>query len=430
MSTTGPPDAPVPDRPRSRLRTLAGSHTIDVSPLREHPDYRRLWTGVTVSQLGSQMTLVAVPVQVYALTGSSFAVGMIGLVGFVPLVVFGLYGGALADSLDRRRLAMITSSGLLLSSFVLFLQALLHLDQLWLLYVVVAVQAGLFAVDNPTRNAILPRLVPREQLPAANALAQATFNLGLTVGPLVAGVVIKLAGLPAAYAVDALSFLAALYVLSRLPALPPLGEVARAGFRSVVEGLRFISTKTVVLVGFLIDIAAMVLAMPKALYPELGDRVFGGGATSVGLLFSAMGVGALLAALLGGWMSRARRHGLAVAVAASAWGLAIVGLGLSPWLWLGLVFLALAGAADMVSAVFRNSILQAAAPDEMRGRLYGLNIVVVTGGPRLADVRAGSMAAIFSPGVSIIGGGVACVVVVVLLALRFPAFTRYRPGSE
>ena len=193
--------------------------------LRDNRDFRRLWTGITVSQLGSQMTLVAVPVQVYDLTKSSLAVGMLGLVGLVPLIVFGLYGGALADALDRRKLAMITSAGLLLTSVVLVLQAVLGLDQLWLIYVVIAVQSALFAIDNPTRNAIIPRLLARERLPAANALTQLTFNLALTVGPLVAGVVIATAGLKTAYAIDALSFLAALYVLSRLPPLPPEGEV-------------------------------------------------------------------------------------------------------------------------------------------------------------------------------------------------------------
>ena len=410
---------------RSRLGRAVRAVTLDVSVLRDNPDYRRLWTGITVSQLGSQMTLVAVPVQVYDLTRSSLAVGMLGLVGLIPLIVFGLYGGALADALDRRMLAMITSAGLLVTSVVLVLQAMLDLDQLWLIYAVVAVQSALFAIDNPTRNAIIPRLVTRERLPAANALAQLTFNLALTVGPLVAGLVITLAGLETAYAIDALSFLAALYVLSRLRPLPPEGNPRRAGFRSVLEGLRFVSTRTVLMVSFLADIAAMVLVMPKALYPELADKVFGGGPDTVGLLFSALGVGGALAAVLGGWMSRVHRHGLAVLVAVAAWALAILGFGLSPVLWVGLIFLALAGASDLVSAVFRTSILQSAAPDEMRGRLFGLNIVVVTGGPRLADVRAGAVAVLFSPIVAVVSGAITCLVALVLLVMRFPAFARY-----
>ena len=410
---------------RSRISRVVRAVALDVSVLRDFPSYRRLWTGITVSQLGSQMTLVAVPVQVYELTKSSLAVGMLGLVGLVPLIVFGLYGGALADALDRRKLAMITSAGLLLTSAVLVMQSVLALDQLWLIYVVIAVQSALFAIDNPTRNAIIPRLVPRERLPAANALAQLTFNLALTVGPLIAGLVIAVAGLQTAYAIDALSFLAALYVLSKLPSLPPEGTARRAGFRSVVEGLRFVSTRTVLMVSFLADIAAMVLVMPKALFPELADKVLGGGADTVGLLFSALGVGGALAALLGGWMSRVHRHGVAVLLAVAAWALAIIGFGLSPVLWVGLVFLALAGASDLVSAVFRTSILQSAAPDKMRGRLFGLNIVVVTGGPRLADVRAGAVAVMFSPITAVVSGGITCLVALVLLAMRFPAFVRY-----
>ena len=410
---------------RSRIGRAVRAVALDISVLQDYPSYRRLWTGITISQLGSQMTLVAVPVQVYDLTKSSLAVGMLGLVGLVPLIVFGLYGGALADALDRRKLALLTSTGLLVTSVVLVLQAVLDLDQLWLIYAVVAVQSALFAIDNPTRNAIIPRLVERDRLPAANALAQLTFNLALTVGPLVAGLVIALAGLETAYAIDAASFLAALYVLSRLPPLPPEGNPRRAGFRSVVEGLRFVSTRTVLLVSFLADIAAMVLVMPKALYPELAEKVFGGGPDVVGLLFAALGVGGVLAAGLGGWMSRVHRHGVAVLVAVAAWALAIIGFGLSPVLWLGLVFLALAGASDLVSAVFRTSILQAAAPDEMRGRLFGLNIVVVTGGPRLADVRAGTVAVLFSPIVAVVSGGIACLIALVLLAMRFPEFVRY-----
>jgi len=410
---------------RSRFGRAARAVAIDVSLLRDNPAYRQLWVGLTVSQLGSAMTLVAVPVQVYALTKSSLAVGMLGLVGLVPLIVFGLYGGALADALDRRRLALLTSTGLLVTSAVLVAQAALDLDQLWLIYAVVAVQAALFAIDNPTRNAIIPRVVEPGRLPTANALAQLTFNLGFTVGPLIAGVVITVAGLETAYAIDAASFLAAVYALSRLPPLPPDGNARRAGLRSVLEGLRFVSTRTILLVSFLADIAAMVLVMPKALYPELAETVFAGGPDTVGLLFGAMGAGGLVAAALGGWMSRVHRHGLAVLVAVAAWALAIIGFGLSPVLWLALGFLALAGASDLVSAVFRTSILQGAAPDEMRGRLFGLNIIVVTGGPRLADVRAGAVAVLFSPTVAVISGGITCLVALVLLLMRFPAFARY-----
>jgi MFS family permease len=420
-ATDRPAGAPAAGRLRRAVRTVI----LDITPLRISPSYRRLWAGMTVSQLGSQMTLVAVPIQVFDLTDSSFAVGMIGAVGLGPLIVFGLYGGALADSVDRRRLAMWTSAGLLVSSAVLLAQALAGAHSLWLLYAVVAVQAALFAIDNPARNAIIPRLLPRDLLPTANALSQATFNLGLTVGPLVAGVIIGAVGLGAAYAIDAASFLFALYALWRLPPMPPMHDAPRAGFAAVAQGLRFAVSRPVLGVAFLADIAAMVLAMPKALYPEIGTDVLHGGPTVVGLLYAAPGIGALLAGLVGGWVRHVRRHGLAVLLSIAGWGLAVAGFGVSRAVWLALLFLALAGAADMISAVFRGTILQTAAPDELRGRLFGLHIVVVTGGPRLADVRAGATAVLVGPQAAVIAGGLACVAAIAALAVRFPVFTRY-----
>ena len=408
-----------------RVRRAVRAATIDITPLRRYPAYRRLWAGLTVSQLGSQMTLVAIPIQVYARTGSSFAVGMIGAVGFVPLVIFGLYGGALADALDRRRLSLITSSGLLLTSAVLLAQAVAGIGSLWLLYVMVAIQSGLFAVDNPSRSAIIPKLLPKEELPTANALSQATFNLGLTVGPLIAGVVIGWLGLGVAYGLDAASFFMALYAIWRLPSMPPHRDAPRAGFASVVEGLRFAATRPVLGVSFLADIAAMVLAMPKALYPEIGTHVLHGGPSVVGLLYAAMGAGALIAALLGGWVRRVRRHGLAVLIAVACWGFAIAAFGLSRTVVWALIFLAIAGAADVISAVFRNTIMQSAAPDALRGRIFGLQIVVVTGGPRLADIRAGATSAWVGPEAAVVAGGLACVAAIALMAARFPVFVRY-----
>ena len=377
-----------------------------------------------MSQLGSQMTLVAVPVQVYELTKSSLAVGMLGLVGLVPLIVFGLYGGALADALDRRRLAMHhVEPGCCVTSAVLVTQSVLALNQLWLIYVVIAVQAALFAIDNPTRNAIIPRLVPRERLPAANALAQTD------VQPRAHGwTAHRRSGDRCCRAADRVRDRRALVPRSALRAVEGCRRCHRtetrgdAGLRSVVEGLRFVATRTVLMVSFLADIAAMVLVMPKAVFPELADKVLGGGADTVGLLFAALGVGGALAAAarrLDGprappWRRRAARgrrlgpgdHRLRVCrrSSGSVWSSSL-----------------LAGASDLVSAVFRTSILQSAAPDEMRGRLFGLNIVVVTGGPRLADVRAGAVAVLFSPVMAVVFGGIACLVALVLLAMRFPA---------
>lgn len=407
------------------LPTAVRRLAVDVSPLRESPPFRRIFLSSTVSQLGTQMTAVAVPVQVFAITHSSFAVGLIGLVAVVPLVTFGLLGGAIADSVDRRRLTMVTSSALAVLSLLLVVQAAAGWNRLPLLYAVIGLQAGLFAVDSPARNTFAPRLLPPHQLPAATALGQIGFNAGFTLGPLLAGVLIGSIGLFAAYLVDVLSFAFALYALVRLPPMPPAGGGAKMGLGSVAEGFRFLRTQRVLLMTFLVDINAMVFGMPRALFPALAATTFGGGARTVGLLYSAPACGALLGALVSGPLGRVRRQGLAVLLAIVAWGLAITAFGLTDVLWLGLVFLALAGAADMVSSVFRNTILQVATPDELRGRLNGVFIVVVAGGPRLGDLESGSVAALVSPTFSVVSGGLACVAVLGLLAAAVPSFARY-----
>ncbi len=409
------------------LRELA----LDLTPLRTSADYRRLWIGDAVSVIGTQMTAVAVPVQVYDITGSSFAVGLVGLVSFLGLVSFGLLGGAIADARDRRKVALTTSSGLALVSIALFLQALAGGSRVWPLYLLVAAQAALFAVDSPARRAITPRLIPPEQMPAASALGFIYFNVGVVLGPLLAGAIISWAGLRAAYAIDAVSFLAALYALSRLAPMPPLGDTMGAGWGAVVEGLRYLRSQHVLLMTFVVDLNAMIFGMPRALFPALAAGTFHGGSRTVGLLYAAPAIGALLAAAVGGWFGRVRRQGLAVLVSVAVWGLAIVGFGLTRTLWLAVVFLAVAGGADMVSAVFRNTILNVSSPDHMRGRLSGVFIVVVAGGPRLGDLEAGAVAAMVSPAFSIVSGGVACVVGVLALGLAVPKFARYReePGD-
>ncbi len=411
-----------PMRPsRPRWRTLL----TDVAPLRVSADYRRLWFGLTVSQLGQQMTAVALAIQVYAITRSSFAVGVVGICAFVPLVVFGLYGGAIADSMDRRRLALVASTGLWLLSIVLAAQALAGLRSVLLLYVVAALQAACYAVNNPARAAIIPRLLPPPLLPAANALSTASFNLGFTVGPLLGGVVIGWLGLGAAYLVDCVTFTAALYALWRLPPVPPEGEVRRAGLQSVLEGLRYLRTRPNVLMTFLVDLCAMVLAQPRALFPAIAGGFYGGGTRTVGLLAASPAIGSLVAVVFSGPLGRVRRQGLAILVCVVAYGAAVAAFGLTRTLWLGVVFLALSGAADMVSSVFRNTILQVATPDAMRGRLQGVFIVVVAGGPRLGDFTAGTIAAISTEAFAVVSGGCACMVAVGLLAARYRGFARY-----
>lgn len=398
---------------------------LDVTPLQANPAYRRLWFGTTIAAVGQPMTALAVSIQVYDITGSSLAVGMVGAAAFLPLVLFGLYGGSIADSHDRRQVALAASVGLWVSSIVLFVQALLHWDSLWLLYAVVAVQSAFFAVNNPARSAMLPRLLDSHLLPAANALSTVTWNLGFTLGPLLGGAIIAGFNLTAAYAVDVVTFVAALYGLSRLPAMPPLGEARRFGLRSVVEGLAFLRSRRNLLMTFMVDLAAMVLAQPRALFPALAVTVYGGGARTVGLLSAAWPLGSLAAAAFSGWLGRVRWQGRMVLAMVIGYGISIALFGVAGSLPLALLFLALAGAFDMVSAVFRSTILQVAAPDELRGRLQGVFIVVVAGGPRLGDTVTGISSAALGEVVAMVAGGSACVAVVCALALRFPAFARY-----
>jgi len=405
------------------LRRIA----IDTRPLR-HPAYRRLFVGQGVAFVGFQVTAVAVPVQVYDISRSSFWVGILGLVGLVPLVLFGLWGGAVADAVDRRRLLLLSSAVLWGVTLVLLAQAVAGLRNLPLILALVAVQSAAFAVSSPTRNAIIPRLLSRDLVPAANTLNFTVTNVGTVAGPLLAGVVIaRWGGFAAAYAIDAVLFTVALYAALRLPSLPPTAaadQPARPGLRSVVDGLRFIAGQPVLLMSFAVDIIAMVFAMPRALFPEVAETRFGGG-EAVGWLFAAIAIGAVLGGLSSGWIGRVRRQGVALTVAIVGWGLAVALSGLAQALWLAVVLLAVAGAADLVSAVFRQTILQVYAPDEMRGRLQGVFIVVVAGGPRLGDLRAGATAAVAGATFSWVAGGIACAVVVVAAALLVPSFLRY-----
>jgi len=401
---------------RAGLSARLRGATLDLTPLRESKPYRRLLLGDAVSVVGTQVTAVAVMLQVYELTQSAAAVGLVGVSGLAPLIVFGLYGGAIADAFDRRRLVLVTTSGQLVLALVLVGQAVLGLERVWLLYAVVAVQAGLFAVDSPARQAFVPRLLPVRLLPSANALKQVEFNLAVTTGPLLAGVLVAGFGYEAAYALDTVTFLVALLAVSGLPPMPPHGGGRKAGTASVLEGLAFLRTRQVLLMTFVVDLVAMVFAMPRALFPALAEEVFGGGPQTAGLLYSSLAAGALVGALFSGWFARIHRHGVAVLVAIGAWGLAITLFGSTDVLWLAVLMLAAAGTADMVSAVFRTAILQAAAPDEMRGRLGGVFIVVVAGGPRIGDARAGGGAELVGLQGASVAGGLAVVAITAVVA--------------
>ena len=405
----------------------------DIRPLKV-PEFRRLWSAWSVANIGQQMTSVAVALQVWYLTHSPLAVGVIGICQFVPLVLLGLYGGALSDAHDRRRVGLLASVGLMACSTVLLVQAVLHSHLTVFLYVAVALQSACFALGNPARQAMIPRLIGKELLPAANALSMVAFNTGMTVGPLIAGTMIAATNNVAyVYAVDVVAFTGVIWATFRLPAMPPLEVNAnrRVGIASIVEGLTFLKGRTNLQVSLLIDIIAMVLGMPRALFPAIADRWFNAGGSEakvsalVGLFTAAIAVGAILAGLLSGPLQRIHKHGKAIAISVVVWGAAIAAFGVTRQLVLALLCLAIAGAADTVSAVFRSTMLQSAAPDEFRGRLQGVFTVVVAGGPRLGDLEAGAVATALGLTFSVISGGVACIVLAVALVALRPSFWRY-----
>lgn len=429
IPTGEPIGAPPAAEPRHRR------FTIDTAPLRERP-FRRLWTGQTITVVGTQMTLVVVPFQVFTVTRSSLAVGLTSIVALVPLVVFGLIGGAIADTVDRRKLMLLTSGGTAVASGLLFAQSMLpgpgHLSVLWLL---TAVESALTAINSPTRSAAIPALVGKARVSAANALNMTVQQAGVIVGPLVAGFLIDAGGLPFTYAIDACGFLIALVLLRGLPPLPPggaaVGERVRiaAAVRGVGEGFAFLRTQPVLLMTFVVDLIAMVFGWPRAVIPELAQTTFAHSANSLGWLSAGVSIGALLMGLVSGWVTRLDRQGAAVLVAICVWGVAVALFGLAHSLWLAVLWLAVAGAGDLVSAVLRTSMLQTAAPDDMRGRMQGVFIVVVAGGPRLGDLRAGGIAAAVGVPVTMVSGGIAILAGMAVVAVLVPSFRRFRASE-
>ncbi|EFL29792.1 membrane transporter [Streptomyces viridochromogenes DSM 40736] len=417
---------PAPQAPR---RLGWRRWAMDTRPLRR-PAYRRLWISTIVTAVGSQLTAVAVPKQIYDITGSSAWVGAASLAGLVPLIVFALWGGAIADSMDRRKLLLITNSGIAVTSLLFWLQAFAGLESVPALMLLLAMQQAFWGLNAPARSASIARLVPENELPAAGALGSTVMQTGQVAGPLLAGALIPVVGLPELYLIDALALCVTVWAVYRLPSLPPLSATAaarRAGVREIAAGFRYISGHTVLLLSFLADIIAMVLGMPRALFPQLAAQTYApyGEGLALGLLFAAIPIGAVLGGLFSGTFSRARRHGWMVIGAVVVWGVAIAGFGLSRNLWVAVAFLAVAGVADMVSMVFRGAILLSAATDEMRGRMQGVFTVVVAGGPRLADVLHGTAGSAFGPRTAVAGGGLLVVVVMLALAAAVPAL-RYR----
>ena len=406
----------------------------DLTPLRVSAPYRRLWAGLGISNVGQQMTSVAVGLQVYDLTKSSFMVGLVGLFQLIPLIGFGLYGGTLSDAFDRRLVGLISALGLWGCSMLFMLQSALSINSVGVLFLVVAVQSAFFAVGNPARQAIIPRLVPKEMLPAANALSMITWNIGFTLGPLIGGLVIAAFGtVSAAYVIDVVAFAIVVWAMWRLPSLPPIliaGEVRpRAGWGAVKEGFVFLKGKRNLQMSFYEDIIAMVFGMPRALFPAIAAQWYGGSMREVamvlGFLAAAPAVGALLSSIFSGPLGAVRAQGRWVIISIVVWGSTIAAFGMVRWLPLALLFLIIAGAADNVSAIFRTTIMQAATPDEYRGRLQGIFTVVVAGGPRLGDVEAGAVAAVAGEAFSVISGGVMCVVLALGLGRAMPSFWKY-----
>ncbi|GAB2612982.1 MFS transporter [Paractinoplanes abujensis] len=412
------------------------SWVIDIRPLRVTA-YRRMWVGNGVSFFGFQFTSVAVPVEMYAITNSSAWVGLLGIAGLVPLLIFGLWGGAAADVVDRRKLLLASSMLAWVATAGLLVQALFAVNSAWLLLALTAVQSAGFAISSPTRQAIIPRIVPAGLVPAANTLAYTTTTAGGVLGPLAAGLIFAVAGTGAgittAYLVDAVLFTISFWATWKLPPIPPVEhepgeERPTAGLKGIMVGLKFLITQPVLLLSFGVDIIAMVFAMPRALFPEVAADRFGGD-WAVGWLFAAIAIGSVLGGLTSGWIGRVKRQGVALVIAVVAWGIAIGFSGLAHSLWLMVLLLAVGGAADLVSAVYRQSILQVYAPDRLRGRLQGVFTVVVAGGPRLGDLRAGATADLTSPAASWAGGGFAAAGLAVVLAAAFPALLRYRPPT-
>lgn len=400
---------------------------VDVTPLRDSPGFSWLFAGSLAVQAGRHLTVVAVPFQVYELTKSTLAVGLLGLAQLIPLLLLALVGGALADAMDRRKILAFSPLVLALTSAGLMWNALLETPLIWPLFVLSGINAGMSAIEGPARQAMIPGLVGRALLPSALALNQTLVNVAKAAFPALGGVLIAAFGLPATFAAETMCFLLAVLFMRGIPSVAIVGGARRLEFSSVVEGLRFLKGKRVIQSSFLIDLNAMVLGMPSALFPAMGTEVFGGDASTVGLLYAAPGVGALIGALTSGWVGVVRRQGLAVIVSVVVWGLSITVFGLTNSLALAVVMLGIGGLADMVSAIFRGTIVQLSTPDSLRGRVTSVHMAVTAGGPRLGDLESGAVAALTSVRFSIVSGGLACVLVALAISRWAPSFLRYVP---
>jgi predicted MFS family arabinose efflux permease len=408
-----------------RTARLARHLVLDVSPLRRSRDLRCLVAGQLLSTLGAQLTTVAVPYQVYLLTRSSLDVGLVSLATVLPLIAGALLGGSLADAVDRRKLLLGAQLLTLLCSAGLAVNADTG-TALWPLFALPAMSGGFATGAESGLSAILPNLVRRSEVTAVNAMFQALFQIGGVAGPAVAGLLLAGAGVRFVYWMDVATMAAAMVATFLMgPQVPQaVGTAQRPGLRSIVAGFSYLRGRPVIQGAYLIDINATVFGMPRAVFPALALTVFGGGARTLGLLYAAPGAGALLGAVTAGWIPRIRRQGRAVIAAVIVWGAAITCFGLVRWLPAALALLAVAGCADVISAVLRGTIIQLGVPDELRGRMMGMQMAAVTGAPRIGDAESGAVAAAFTPLTSVVSGGLACIAGALILARLLPAFRR------
>jgi len=406
---------------------------IDITPLRRSRDFRLLWGGEMLSQIGSQITLVALYLQVFRLTNSPLAVGFVGLAQLVPMLFVSIGFGPQIDRRDRRRLLLFAQCGLMFSSILLFVGARIGDPPLVLVYGAAALSAGFLSISMPTRSAMTPRLVGEELLPQAAALNQVMWNGAALVGPVIGGFVVGGLGLSWAYGLDVLSYVAALTAAFLIHSQRPErveGEERETGWDSVLSGVRYLKGKRILQSTFTVDIVAMVFGMPRVLFPVLAETQFHAGPVVVGLLFAGPAFGAIVGAATSGWIGRIRRLGLAILIAVTLWGAAIAAFGLvGSNLGLALAFLALAGGADVISAVFRNTTQLLIVPDGLRGRISAINIFVVAGGPRLGDLESGLVASLFTPTIAVVSGGLLCVAGVGVIAAKVPRFARWTAGD-
>ncbi|MEV4563225.1 MFS transporter [Nonomuraea sp. NPDC049419] len=412
----------------SALKRLLRHLALDLSPLRDSRDYRLLFGSGVITMFGTLITMVAVPYQMKQLTDSYLAVGLVSLAEFVPMVVCGLWGGAIADALDRRKIIAMSELGLLVTSAALMINAMLPSPQIWVLYVVGAVSTGIGSLQRPSLEAVMQQVVKHDQQAAAAVLSSLRWNFGAIVAPALGGLMVASWGVTSAYVLDTLTFLLSMFLLWRVRSLPPAEDAAPASITSLVEGMRYAMSRKDLVGTYLVDMAAMVFAMANALFPFLAEELRA--PQALGLLYSASAVGALIASLTGRWTARVRRHGLGVIVAAALWGVAVALTAVAPNIWLIVVCIAFAGAADMISGIFRMTMWNQTIPPELRGRLAGIELLSYASGPMLGNARAGMMAQLGGTRFALGAGGVLCVAAVLSLATALPKFRRYDATTD